>query len=662
MALGRFAHLVFLCSTVWYLAAICWGDNGFVPNPDEDARLRQTTSVAFAPTPLGELLQKLSHQTGVTLRAERTVAEHRAILVAHEKPLHEILHRLAQAFDYRWRKVETKEKPPEYMLFQPAQQQAQQAAEIEELRQLRRAMLTGIPRRLHENLIEDPVAARAPFRGERQEGTPRFQSRAEAVNYLQEQAVRNAVASSQAWGVMQALSLLSEQDWQRLQQGEVFRFDTASPDSPLPSSVVDIARLEWAEQAQYEANMGLPADENRRQHYERMQRLNRAVVSLWMDPLGEELYYAVSLYDGEPAPAWASVPMRLDISSLLNLALQLDELLEKEAVTVSSNDPLLKRLSRQPPLQPLSLSERLDVLGTLLYRYAKANEICLVAEWYPYLSTEAFSQTESAGLYSQPSETQWNWQTIWSDLRSSRYQLSITGDWVVVTQRLRAVYRHYEIPERNIRRWFLTKGREGVPGLLEMTEIAGLEGWQLQMLDKKIALMAPASGLQRTGEGLCASLIRERPLRFALLALGALPAHQRGALIRATPVPIASMPRQAQRFMVWAVYALDVQSALETDALPLLDIERSFAGVDVALSLRIEERTATGVDGGRIPPEVSQSLFRSETTAEEWVSQLPEGERKKYLRRQHSFSASFSLVDRQGERQIGSIRWSRWID
>lgn len=662
MVSKHFARLILLCSTVGCLTSLCWGDNGSPLNPLEDVRLRQTVSVAFAPTPLGELLQKLSQQTGITLRAERTVAEHRAILVAHEKPLHETLRRLAEAFDYRWRKVETKGKPPEYMLFQPAQQQAQQAAEIEELRRLRRAMLLGIPRRLRENLVEDPVSARARLREERQQSRPRFRNRSEAVNYLQEQVVQNSVSSSLTWGVTQALSLLSEQDWQRLRQGEVFRFDTASPNSPLPSSVVDIARLEWAEQAQYEANLGLAADENRRQHYERMQRINRAIVSLWMDPLGEELYYTISLYDGEPPPAWASAPVRLEVSSLLDLALQLDELLEKEAGTVSADSPLLKRLSRQPPLQPLSLAERLDVLGTLLSHYAKANEVCLVAEWYPYLSTEAFSRTEFASLYSQPSGVQWDWQAVWSDLHSSRYRLGVIEDWVLITQRLRAVCRHYEIPERNIRRWLLTKGREGVPGLLEMAEIASLEGWQLGMLDKKIELMAPASGLQRSGGGLCASLIRERPLRFALLALGALPAHQRNALMRGTPVPIASMPRQAQRFIVWTVYALDVQTALETDALPLLDMEQGLVGTDAAMLIRVEERAATEVDSARIPPEVSRSLFRGEMDAEEWVSRLPEEERKKYLRRRHSFSASFSLIGRQGERHIGSVGWSRWVD
>ncbi|MGC8785757.1 MAG: hypothetical protein ACP5RN_15420, partial [Armatimonadota bacterium] len=587
----RFAQFIFFCTGVWCLTSLCWGDDNSPLNPLEDVRLRQTVSAAFAPTPLGELLQKLSQQTGITLRAERTVAEHRAILVAHEKPLHETLRRLAEAFDYRWRKVEAKGKPPEYILFQPAQQQAQQAAEIEELRRLSRAMLLGIPRRLRENPVEDPVSARARLREERQQRSPRFRNRSEAINYLQEQAARNSVSSSLTWGVMQALSLLSEQDWQRLQQGEVFRFDTASPNSPLPSSVVDMARLEWAEQARYEANLGLAADEDQRRHYERMQRINRAAVSLWMDPLDGEMYYTIRLYDGEPLPAWASATVRLEVSSLLDLALQLDELLEKEEEAVSIDAPLLKRLSRQIPLQPLSLNERLDVLGTLLSRYAKANEVCLVAEWYPYLSTGAFSRTEGASLYSQPSDAQWNWLAVWSDLRSSRYQLRITGDWLVVTQRLRPLCRHYEIPERNIRRWLLMKGREGVPGLQEMVEIASLEGWQLEMLDKKVALMAPASGLQRAGEDLCASLIRERPLRFALLALGALPAHQRSALIRGAPVPIASMPRQAQRFMVWAVYALDVQTDMETNALPQIDMEPSFADADTALLVRVEEHT-----------------------------------------------------------------------
>lgn len=195
-----------------------------------------------------------------------------------------------------------------------------------------------------------------------------------------------------------------------------------------------------------------------------------------------------------------------------------------------------------------------------------------------------------------------------------------------------------------------------------MAEIASLEGWQLEMLDRKLELTTPVSGLQRTGEGICASLIRERPLRFVLLALGALPAPQRDALLRETPVPVAAMPRRAQQFMIWAVYTLDAQNALEAGTSPLPNMEGGIAGTDIALSVQVEERFATEVDNARVPPDVSSALFRSETTVHEWVSQLPEEERKKYLRRQHSFSASFSLVSRQGRRYVGSVSWNRWMD
>lgn len=90
-------------------------------DPQGDPRLAKKHTLYCPPMPLGELLRAVSQQTGIALRVERSVAQHRAILVAHEQPLYETLNRLAEAFGFAWRKVDAKGKPPEYMLYQPAQ-------------------------------------------------------------------------------------------------------------------------------------------------------------------------------------------------------------------------------------------------------------------------------------------------------------------------------------------------------------------------------------------------------------------------------------------------------------------------------------------------------------------------------------------------------------
>jgi hypothetical protein len=628
-----------------------------------DERLVRVTSFASPPTPLGELLQKLSRQTGITLRAERTIAEHRAILVVREKPVYEILEKLAEAFSYRWRRAETKSGLPEYMLFQPAQDRIRQAEEVAELRQRCRSILAGALHILREQPVDDPVAARARLReaiqSEDNRSSRSFSNRDDLVSYLQQQLARDSVLSSLSWGAMSALAHLSAQEWQRLQQGEVLVFDTSSANSPLPLSVVDIARLESEEQAQREAEWGFASTPHQHQFRERMKQVRRAVVSLWMDPLGEEIYHAIKLYDQEQSPVWAATWRRLDITSISDLALRIDELSSQTSGPSSLAASLSKRLSRQPALHLLSIPERLDVLGHLLYRYAQANEVCLVAEWYPYFGHEHMLSTEHNSRYTT-TEARWNWEMVLSDLHHARYQLKASEDWVVVTQRLRALSRHYEIPERSIHRWFLTKGREGVPGLSDLAEMAGLEAWQLELLDKKIALMAPLSGLQHTGEGLCKQLLRHRPLRFALLAFGTLSSPQRTALIRGSPIPLASVNRQSLRYLTLASYYSAVESLTDTRDLPALneDVVSDPKGMFV---LRVKEETGERADTTRIPPDVLQSLFQDEIDIEQWLAQLSESKRKEYWRRHHSFNAAFFLVSEERSVSLGSIGWQRWL-
>lgn len=53
-------------------------------HPQADPRVAKKYTLYHPPTPLSELLQALSRQTGVTLRVERSIAQHRAV---HASPL-----------------------------------------------------------------------------------------------------------------------------------------------------------------------------------------------------------------------------------------------------------------------------------------------------------------------------------------------------------------------------------------------------------------------------------------------------------------------------------------------------------------------------------------------------------------------------------------------
>lgn len=48
------------------------------------------------------VVKALSQQTGASLQTERSMSQYRAILVAEEKPLHEVLRKLAEAFGFKW--------------------------------------------------------------------------------------------------------------------------------------------------------------------------------------------------------------------------------------------------------------------------------------------------------------------------------------------------------------------------------------------------------------------------------------------------------------------------------------------------------------------------------------------------------------------------------
>lgn len=88
------------------------------------------------PAPLSTVVKALSQQTGVALQTERSISQYRAILLAEEKPLHEVLRKLAEAFGFTWLRREKRGEPPTYMLIQPSAEVAREAAELREMERL----------------------------------------------------------------------------------------------------------------------------------------------------------------------------------------------------------------------------------------------------------------------------------------------------------------------------------------------------------------------------------------------------------------------------------------------------------------------------------------------------------------------------------------------
>src|SRR5947207_1336574 len=71
---------------------------------DGVAALEKPVSYTETKIPLGELVQKVAAETGVTLTAASDVADEPVAVVVKEMPARELLEQVAELLDYRWRR------------------------------------------------------------------------------------------------------------------------------------------------------------------------------------------------------------------------------------------------------------------------------------------------------------------------------------------------------------------------------------------------------------------------------------------------------------------------------------------------------------------------------------------------------------------------------
>lgn len=105
-------------------------------DPKTDSRLEKVISIFQTPAPLSTVVKALSTQSGILLTAERSISEYRAIQVPDERPLHEVMRKLEEAFGFTWERKGKEGEPPIYMLVQPSADAAREAAELSEMERL----------------------------------------------------------------------------------------------------------------------------------------------------------------------------------------------------------------------------------------------------------------------------------------------------------------------------------------------------------------------------------------------------------------------------------------------------------------------------------------------------------------------------------------------
>ncbi|GIV14631.1 MAG: hypothetical protein KatS3mg022_0066 [Armatimonadota bacterium] len=639
-------------------------------DPQADVRLAKRSTFFFPPAPLGDVLQKISQQTGVSLRAERSVAQHRAILVVHDKPLHETLNKLAEAFGYTWRKIEKKGTPPEYMLSPPAQVIAQQQAEVQSLRQtalrlLRESVREWSQRQITElNAVREQMNAVAMQAIQTYRETQKPLGERETLRLLRLATQQRLTESWATWTVACMLARFTAQQWNALERGEVFVLETGRADAQLPPEVLHLFRSEHEAVLERQLKM-FSSEEAERFRHEQMERYraaDRVLLQFALHPVSGRLYYSTAVFADNQV---LSDGGKVVTPHLWEVVCALHDFPAGGDSLPPYDEGLVKKLSAKPPRAvPLEPSAAMDVTGNVLALYARENGVDLVAEWYPYLPREegdaGEARTETIPVVgmgegmriSAPSRdleagevtfgsvkilaTALDWRTVQKNLRQNRYLLHDSERWVVVTQQLRALCRHYEIPESSIREWFLQPGRQGVPAVNDLVDIAALLPEQIERVEIKRQNLRQANRDFTT----LTSLAHNPTLQAVLLALRSASPAQRESAWKGTPIPFPLLTPQAQRYLL---YAIRWATGVPVQGSPA---QWSFA-------VRSEQRVQEEPDMSRFSEDLLRSLRHE--SPEEWLQRQPESVRRQLARTQITQYVRFMLITPQGEYELAAL-------
>lgn len=212
-----------------------------------DARLQKEVSVFQPPAPLSAVVKALSQQTGVALQAERNISQYRAILVAEEKPLHEVLRKLAEVFGFAWKRRGKEGGAPSYLLVQTPADSAREAAELREIERLADEMFRYTASLAGRWSPEVKNATRARMKELIKTSEARLkegkESRAEVIRVLSEVYAFHSVERAWSRSAILALASLPPTQMRQVREGAVLlvKGDT------LPAEALRLILDEWRE-------------------------------------------------------------------------------------------------------------------------------------------------------------------------------------------------------------------------------------------------------------------------------------------------------------------------------------------------------------------------------------------------------------------------------
>ncbi|MFQ3610805.1 MAG: hypothetical protein SNJ72_04830 [Fimbriimonadales bacterium] len=497
----RYAGVV---TTVAFLWIVAYAQEK-VLDPVKDERLNRTLSLRLAGVPLYRALRQITQTTEVSLLAEDRVREHRVVVYAPNQPLHLVLEHIASAFGYEWKRLDYPDQPPVYRLVDPKPPTPSDKDDwkwfMEELLPRMCEALKKTPQERQKMYAEVLEEIERLKNQEREEFFKPENLKALKEKMTQRRALQYTLYGSQH--IAQALCSLSGADWKRLQNGELLLLSTRN--GTLPSHTVhewvDYKRSflhSWTEQEKSwlrEDPHDLPSGvdigkaiadlEVKLQHsLKALDTAQELRLFLWYNSETSILQALDAVVDQQGRKLTSD---DLNLTPLLfsgMKALFVEPIEDEELVAIyqenqSSEAPLPKHRAFHKKLErfrPPSLDEDWFAWkAELLVQMAEASDICLVAEFYPFLPDFETESDITESLLSRLFEKSLSWDDLYRFLHAWEYRAVISEqEWLVIAYSDSAWARSLDIPQANIERWFYKPNRRGILSLEDCAEIRGL--------------------------------------------------------------------------------------------------------------------------------------------------------------------------------------------
>lgn len=582
-------------------------------DPETDPRLNKTVSLRIASLPLKEVASVLREKTGIVFTVEPTIGEYRACLYVPARPLHEVMAHLAEAFGYRWERVEQENRPPAYRLIDSNPPTSRRSPK-ERVQEFREKILPKLC-----ELLKKPTQ-------ERMETAQRLAESAPSPGTLEEwQKVLVIAASVDTTGSPYVYCAMTDDHWNRILRGETLLFGTKRG-ILLPQNALSdwIAISTERARMSYEFFSGEDSATNK-QFLEKLQAFQQAL------PKADELR-VLFRYNSETDKFEMQVAVlaegknvltRWDLDSRLPAAVFImpkgkeESINEEPPASLPDRPAFKKQLTEYREVLPTE--DWFSWLGNLLVQMAEASGVPLVAEIYPFQPRTLYRWADEA---SRPSIS---WQKVGGLLHAWDYRLVFPDDqWVVVQSRVRDRAREEDIPQSRLARWFFKPNRRGQLTLDDCAEIATLNPTQIDKLffyllgfsvlafgnyiERPPIIVDPdllhlhggLSWAQNTLENFFSDYCtppfvqgeqhQDYPsgLRWTLKLYASLPSSLRFQLQRGATIPFSALtPQQQQTFLM--IWSLDKGGPLMVES--LWDTSGSLVGPDEGgLSLVFRER------------------------------------------------------------------------